>query len=472
MTPNKIFKSIKRLFETREIRNRILVTAGLVLAFRLLAAIPLPGIQTDIYLAAVNNTSSNVFTNVFTLATGSRLDSPSLMAIGLGAYINASIIVQLLTSVIPKLEELQKEGENGRRVLSQITRILTVPLSAMQGYVVYTVISRSADASANTVTTPDGVQHLLSDMVANMTGADIALFILVITTGSLILMWLSELITERGIGNGSSIIIMAGILATLPGVLIRDLQGIISFFTTRIESGDYNAIISGPMIFLYFFIIGFVLMIAFITFMNEASRKITIQYARRVRGSETTQASFLPLKINQAGVMPVIFASSILTFPTIIAQLILGSSRNQSMIDFANSVINSKVFQIDSIQHIILYVILIVLFTFFYSFIVMKPHETAENLQKSGGFIPGIRPGTATNKYITDAMLRLAIIGAFFLSIIAVIPNIVRLIEQGKDMAVFLAIGGTSILIIVGVILDTMRQIRSLRVTQSYEMYK
>jgi preprotein translocase subunit SecY len=463
--------SLKAALATPEIQKRILFTIFLLLVFRILASIPLPGINTEVYQAVTSANTGNAFTNILTLATGSRIDTPSLVVIGLGSYINASIIVQLLTSVIPRLEELQKEGASGRRLLSQITRILTVPLSAMQGFFIFTYIK----GNTAQVTAESGDIFFVSQLVSDMGAKEVALMILAIIAGSILLMWIGELITENGIGNGSSIIIMTGILTILPGLFITDFSDIASFISSELSSGNFSVLLGGDMIFVYLFIIGFLVLIAGIVFINEATRKVTIQYARRVRSTGASQSSFLPLKINQAGVMPIIFASSFLTFPTIIANLIVGTAEEgTSLYKIGETINNSPIFNANNPQpaYFILFFVLIIVFTYVYSFIVMKPGDTADNLKKSGGFIPGIRPGDSTAKYITTVMLRLTFVGSFFLAFIALLPNLVRLTERGSQMTIFVGIGGTSILIIVGVILDTMRQMKSLTVTRSYEMYR
>ena len=462
----KGMENIRAALDTPEIRKRIYFTCLMVVIFRILAAIPLPGIDTEVFLSAVNTTSGSPFSSLLTVVTGGRIDTPSLVVIGLGSYINASIVIQLLTSVVPKLEELSKEGPNGRKILSQVTRILTVPLSALQGFVVYTILKQSTDLIPDT-------NFAVSDMVTNLASYDVLLIIIAIIAGSILLMWLGELITENGIGNGSSIIIMIGILSTLPGLFVQDFSQIFTWVGEQLTQGNASALFSGSMIFVYLLVIGVILLVAGIVYINEATRKLTIQYASRVRGTGSSHSNFLPLKLNQAGVMPIIFASSILTFPTLIGQFILSAAEpGTSIHEMIQGILSSPVFDYRSMQYMALYFFLILAFTIFYSFIILKPEETAENLKKSGGFIPGIRPGSATTKFITRIMLRLTIVGAIFLAVIAILPNIVRLTEQGQNMIILTGIGGTSILIIVGVVLDTMRQMKSLTVSKSYEMYK
>lgn len=422
------------MLKTPDIRRRLLFTLLLLFIFRLLAAIPLPGINGDAFREFFG---SNPFGNVFTLVTGGRLDNPSIVAIGLASYINASVIIQLLTTVVPKLEDLSKEGERGRQMINQYTRYLTVPITIMQSLVIYTILKKQFP---NLVGDPSVME--VTTMVASL------------TAGTVLLMWISELISEEGLGNGSSFIIFAGILASLPGLISRDAE-----------------IIAYDKILLASVIIGALIMIAGIVFVTEATRKIPIQYAKRVRGRMMYggQSSYLPLKINQAGVMPVIFAASLLTFPQIITQFFISASNTTSIF----YKISDKLSLLYTDEYLWLYNLLyfafIVGFAFFYTFVVLNPNEQAENLKKAGGFIPGIRPGKSTASYITNIMIRLTAIGAIFLATIALVPSLAR---RGTELAVLSGIGGTSILIVVGVILDTVRQVKSMVVSRSYEAYK
>ncbi len=421
------------MYRSPEIRKKVFYTISLLFIFRLLAAIPLPAINGEAFKEFFGD---NPFGNVFTLVTGGRLDNPSIVAIGLASYINASVIIQLLTSVIPKLEEISKEGERGRQMINQYTRYLTVPLSILQGLVIYTILKKQ-----------------FPSLIGAPTTLEIATMVMSLTAGTVLLMWISELISEDGVGNGSSIIIFAGIIASLPGLIMQDFEMI---------SYDKILVIS--------VLVGAFIMIAGIVFVSEAVRKIPIQYARRVRGRKMQggQSTYLPLKINQAGVMPVIFASSFLTFPQIITQFFLSASSSSSIfykISDKLSVIytNEKLWLYN-----LLYFVLIVVFTFFYTFIVLNPDDQAENLKKTGGFIPGIRPGESTAKYIRSIMIKLTIVGAVFLASVALIPSFIR---RGTSLAILSGIGGTSILIIVGVILDTIRKLKSMVVSRSYEAY-
>jgi len=429
----KFFLQITQMWKTPDIRKRIIFTFVMLVIFRFLASIPLPGINGEAFKEYFGN---NPFGNIFTLVTGGRLDNPSIVATGLASYINASIIMQLLTTVVPKLEELSKEGERGRQVISQYTRYLTVPLSIIQSLVIYTIL-----------------KNQFPDIIGSPAIVEITTMVLSLTAGTVLLMWISELITENGVGNGSSFIIFAGIIASLPALISRDME-----------------IISFDRVLLISVIIGALLMVAGIVFMTEATRKIPIQYARRVRGRLMYggQSTYLPLKINQAGVMPVIFAASLLSFPQIITQFFVSASNPSSFFFKLSEKLSLLYTNEYYLLYNIFYFLLIVVFAFFYTFVVLKPKEQAENLKKAGGFIPGIRPGKSTAKYITQIVIRLTIVGSLFLATIALIPS---LAGKGTQLAIFSGIGGTSVLIIVGVILDVIRQVKSMVVTRSYEVY-
>lgn len=430
----KHFQQLSQIFKNPEIRRKILFTSFMLFIFRLLAAIPLPGINGQAFKEFFGDSP---FGNIFTLVTGGRLDNPSVVAIGLASYINASVAIQLLTSVIPKLEELSKEGERGRQVINQYPRYLTIPLSILQALVIYTIL-----------------KNQFPDLIGDPSILEIATMVVSLTAGTILLMWISELISEEGIGNGSSIIIFAGILASLPGLMKRDLE-----------------IVAYDKILVVSIVIGALIMIAGIVFVTEAIRKVPIQYARRVRGSKMQggQSSYLPLKINQAGVMPVIFAASFLTFPQIIIQFFTSASDSSSIFYRVSEKVNILYSNEYLWLYNLLHFVLIVAFTFFYTFIVLNPSEQAENLKKAGGFIPGIRPGESTANYITNIMIKLTVIGSVFLATIALIPSLVK---RGIQLAILSGIGGTSILIVVGVILDTIRKIKSMVVSRSYSKYK
>jgi len=306
----------------------------------------------------------------------------------------------------------------------------------------------------------------------------------VLTAGTIFLMWLSELITERGLGNGSSVIITVGILAQLPILLGQDISKIeISSTVTQLLQGNLLALNNPLTLAILGVLLGFIIVIASIVFINESQRRIDIQYARRVRGSEVGQGSFLPIKFTITGVLPVIFATSLLSIPQILVPLIKNSALGsrvtvQNIISsiesgFLYSKIDSVVDQKDAI-YMVVYFVLVLIFGLFYAFIVLNPKETAENLQKSGAFVPGIRPGRSTEKYISDVLLKISFVGAMILGVIALIPIIsgdIVILATSQNLAILSGIGGTSVLIIVGVLLDTLRQYNSLKATRSYDRY-
>ena len=457
--------TLSGILKNKELRKKILFTIGIIAIYRILAAVPLPGIDVEIFTSVFGN---NPLSNVFTVITGGRLDNPSVVAIGLGAYINASVAMQLLQTVIPKLEELSKEGERGRKVINQYTRLLAIPLNVIQAIVIYSVLKTSV------LNYPQ-----LSGLMANVDSLDIVTMVVALTAGSMVLMWLSELITEYGIGNGTSIIIAIGILSIMPSLVAADFSFITSDFKLLFENGNFNVLTNEKFILLYAVIIGVVLLVWGIVYITEATRKIVIQYANRVRSIQAGNSSFLPLKINQAGVMPVIFASALLTFPQMISSLMITSADKTGIIYKIGELISNSFLNygqskgsLDILYYEMLYFTLIIIFSFFYTFVTFKPSETAENLKKSAGFIPGIRPGKETENHIVYIMIRLTLVGSVFLAVVAIIPSIVRLIPQGAQLNIMRGIGGTSILIVVGVIIDTIRQMKSISVSKSYDKFR
>ncbi|MCA9385795.1 preprotein translocase subunit SecY [Candidatus Dojkabacteria bacterium] len=447
--------SLKELWANPTIRKRVLYTLGAIFLYRFMAAIPPAGIDQEAFIEVFRG---NPLTNIFTLATGGSLDTPSIVMIGLGAYINASIIIQLLSTVIPKLEELKDEGQHGRRILNQYTRYLTIPLSILQAIVIYVLLSRS------------------SALVGTDINLDVVTFIASIAAGSLVLMWIGELITENGVGNGTSIIITFSVISSLPRLIRTDVGDVIPVFNSFLDGAiSFTQMISSPsVLFFVSMIVGLMLLVVVIVHMNEAVRKIAIQYARRTTGA---QNNYLPIRLNQAGVMPIIFASAILTFPSIVSQLLVSVvDQGSRAFEMLTAINESFVGNFNSIGYNIFYFVLIIGFTFFYNFVVQKPSDTSDNLKKSGAFIPGIRPGNATDKYLKGVLLRLTTVGALFLAVIAIIPTIVRAthtsLVANTQLGILSGIGGTSLLIVVSVFLTTYRQIQSMKVTKSYDRYR
>ena len=415
-----------QLFKVKEIRNKILIVAGLLIVFRLLAAIPIPGIDADRLRSVLGENQLLGFLNLF---SGGGLSNLSIMMLGVGPYITGSIIMQLCTMMSDRMKQMYyEEGAIGRAKFNQYSRYLTVPLAVLQGYGFLNLLIRQ------------GVLGPLSPfaMVTN---------ILVITAGSLVLMWIGELISEQKIGNGVSLIIFAGIVSGLPQIL---QQLYFSYTDEQLVTYIIFAALA-------------VVVIAGVVFISEGERKVPVTYAKRVRGNKMYGGvtSYLPLKVNQAGVIPIIFAISLLLFPQLFAQLISVFSVNVSvaMQTFVNTLLNNQGL------YAALYFILVVGFTYFYTSITFNPDEIAKNLQQSGGFVPGIRPGQPTTDFLKSTSGRITFFGAIFLGLVAILPNLVQIVSGIQAFT----IGGTALLIVVSVALEISRQVNSQLVIREYE---
>lgn len=485
----KPLKKLSNLF-TKDILTKLGITLFIVIIYRALSSVPLPGVDMTVYGQYFGDATASQGSYLFSIFTGGQLDTPSIVGLGLVAYINASIVMQLLPYAIPRLKELQKEGERGKQVINQITRLITLPLGFFYSiaYLLY-ISQRDLLNVNNDPSIALDPNHSPVYLIPHLIGSNwpsiekIIFMALILAAGTLLLMWLSEIITERGLGNGSSIIITIGILANLPNLISNDfaqtdfVNSILQFF-----QGNFSAISSNIALYTLMIIIGFIIVIAGIIFANESQRRVDIQYARRVRGEASGQGSFLPIKFTITGVLPVIFATSLLSIPQVIVPLISNSIESSSFLkSVVDSIQNGFLFastdnvinQNDAI-YILVYALMVIVFGLFYSFIVLNPKETAENLQKSGAFVPGIRPGKSTEQYLAGVILRISFVGSIILALIAVIPLISRdivLLNTGFNFQLLSGIGGTSILIIVGVVLDTYRQYKSLRATRGYEKY-
>jgi preprotein translocase subunit SecY len=423
------FQKILQIFKIRDLRNKILFVLGAFAIFRLMANIPIPGISTQELKRFFEQFQIFGLLNIF---TGGSLDNLSIVMLGLGPYITATVILQLLTMVFPQLERLyREEGEVGRQKFNQYGRILTVPLAMLQGYGMLTLFQRQ------------GVLPPLSPLLLFTS-------VLTITAGSVFLMWLGELISEKGIGNGVSLLIFAGIISSVPINVQR------SYIDLRLNPDKLPA-------YLLFFGMALLIIAAVVT-INEARRNIPVSYAKRVRGTRLYGgvSTYLPVSINPAGVMPIIFALSILTFPGMIANFFTGFGGLIGQI--AQSVNN---FLQNPLVYGILYFFLVVVFVYFYTAVTFDPQTIAENLQKTGGFVPGIRPGSSTANYLSYILNRVLLVGALFLGAIALMPSIIGGVT--KIMVFRFLIGGTSILIVVSVILDTVRQINAQLQMREYE---
>lgn len=419
-----MFETFAKSFKTRDIRNKLLYTLVILIIFRLGAAIPVPFIDPSFVKDAVG--SSGNFLGYIDMLSGGGLSTATLFAMSIIPYINSSIIIQLLTVAIPPLERLQKEGEQGRKKLTQITRYLTVGLALIQATGYYFLL-RSYGALKYT-TGFDGVFAAVVIVVA-------------FSAGTAFLVWLGERFSERGIGNGISILLFAGIISRAPSG-IQSLWNMLELGA----NGQWQYFIYVPLI-----VIIFLAMIVLIVVMNEAERRIPIQYAKRVVGRKmyAGQNSHIPVKISMSGVMPIIFASAILSIPSMIAGFV-NPEQGSFWYNFFS------VFNYDSWGYAIIYFVLIIAFNFFYVAIQYNPIEIANNLRKSNGSIPGIRPGKPTSDFISKVIWKIAMVGAIFLGIIAVFPIVFTMLT-GTNVA----LGGTSIIIIVGVALETVRVLES-----------
>jgi preprotein translocase subunit SecY len=422
-----VFDSLLNAFRAPDIRRRLLYVLGILVVFRFLAHVFVPGVnkdQLDQYL------QDNPIFSVLDLLSGGGLSSFSVVALGVNPYINASIIMQLMSGVIPSLQALQREGEYGRNKINQYTRYLSVPMALLQSYGFLALLNSQGILSSG------------FDLANGATLTQIA----TLTAGSMVLMWLGELITEKGIGNGISFIIFAGIVSRAPSAV--------------------GGFLTNPNLPL---VIGFAIIaivsVAVIIYIQEGQRRIPIQYASRVRGRRMYQGgqTFLPLRVNQAGVIPIIFAISILLFPQQIASYFTSSE-----VGFVASIATGIVtfFNPQSLIYVALYFALTVGFTYFYTAFTFKPDDTAEQLRKNGGFIPGIRPGRPTADYLARVVTRITIAGALFLGIVATLPTLLGIIFPSLSS---IALGGTGLLIVVSVIVETMKQIEAQLLMRNYE---
>jgi preprotein translocase subunit SecY len=417
-----------QIFKVSELRNKVLTVAGLLVAYRVLAAIPIPGVDAA---KLANYFSSNQLLGFLNFFSGGGLATLSVVMLGVGPYITSTIVMQLLTIIFPRMKEMYyEEGARGQAKFNQWSRMLTVPFALVQAYGFLTLL-----ISQNVISRPDPFDFLRN--------------VIVIACGSMIALWLGELITEQKIGNGISLIILAGIITRLPssiGLALTTLQ-------------------SQPQLFpqyLGFVVLG-ILLIAGIVYLNEGERKIPVAYARRVRGNKMYggASSYLPLKVNQAGMIPLIFAISVLLFPQFAAQIIAIFSANWGLkvSAWATAFVNNQLI------YGVVYFFLVFLFTYFYTAITFNPEEIAKNLQRSGGFVPGIRPGENTEKFFGTIVNRITFWGAAFLGFIAILPIIVQRITG----VAIVTISGTALLIVVAVALETMRQIDSQLTVREYE---
>ncbi|HSX19102.1 MAG TPA: preprotein translocase subunit SecY [Candidatus Saccharimonadales bacterium] len=421
-------KAIQNILRVKELRKKILFTAAIFLVFRIFAFVPVPGVD----ISSIKNLfAQSQFLSLLDIFSGGTLANFSVMSLGLNPYINASIIMQLLQMVIPKLEEMSKEGEAEREKLNQYTRYITVPLAAIQSFGMYILLKNS-------------------NIITTITPMSLLTLVVTMTAGTVLLMWLGELITEKGIGNGISMVIFAGIAARLP-------VGIIQTASVFDPSQLRNILIFAAMA---------IFVIVSIVFVTEARRPIQVYYSRRSASPKEGGGlkSFIPLRLNQAGVIPIIFAVSLILLPTTFSKF-FESSPNVTIANIAQNV--QKLFNPNGITYNVVYFLLVVVFTYFYTTVAFNTKQISEMLMKQGGFIQGIRPGLPTKKYLDYVSLRITLFGALFLGFIAVIPSL----AQRFTNITTLLIGGTGLLIVVSVVLETTKQIESLIVMKDYDSF-
>lgn len=414
----KFLHKIKTVFTDKALRKRVLFVLAILVVFRLLAAIPIPGVDAMKLQAFLNN---NQFLGVLNVFSGGGLSHLSLIMLGVGPYITSSIIMQLVTIMSPRIKAMyQEDGEIGKKKFNRISRLLTIPLAIIQGITFMMLLSQ---------------QGVLGDITVFGQIANVA----VIVAGSMLLMWLGELVSEFGIGNGVSLIIFAGIVANIPKELNQFL------FTFDVASI--------PM-YLLFLVVG-ILIIVGVVIVTEAERPIPVTYARQIRGGATTGGSetYIPLRVNQSGVIPIIFALSILLFPQMAGNFLAGMSNGT-----LKAIGDALLWFVQNVWlYSLVYFIFVFLFTYFYTAVTFDPNQISENLQKNGAFIPGIRPGIATRDYIAKILNRVTLMGAVFLGIIAVLPLVMKAIT---GITAF-ALGGTALLIVVSVVLDIIKKIEA-----------
>ena len=415
-----------------ELRQRLLFVVGALIVYRIGCYIPVPGVNPDKMLELMK-TQQGTIVDMFNMFSGGALHRFSLFALNVMPYISASIITQLLTQIVPSLKAIQKEGESGRRKINQWSRMGAIPLAVFQAWGIATALQSGGAAQGIPVVYNPGPGFILTAVIA-------------LTAGTMFLMWLGEQVTERGIGNGVSLIIFSGIVAGLPGNVLGMFE--------QIRNGDMNAIVALA-------VIGLVLAFTYlVVFVERGQRRITVNYARRQGGRSAymNQSSFLPLKLNMAGVIPPIFASSIVMFPATAAAW-FGQGTQATWLQKVAQMLNSG-----QPLHMILYAALIIGFAFFYTALVFNSQETADNLKKSGALIPGIRPGKATADYVDGVLTRLTAAGAIYLVLVCLLPEIMR-----TQLGTSFYFGGTSLLIVVVVVMDFIAQIQAHLMSHQYE---
>ena len=421
-----MFEKLNQIWKVKDLRKSIIFVLLMLVVFRLAAHIPIPGVNS---VALKNLFANNQILGMMNLFSGGGMENFSIVMMGIAPYITSSIIFQLLGMIFPKIQEMQKE-ESGRQKINRWTRWATVPLAAMQAYGMIVLLQRSA-----------------SGILGNISPFDMISIIITITAGTIFLMWIGELISEKKIGNGISLLIFAGIVAILPRQAVQLYQ--------TFDSSQLFMMIG-------FALVGLITIIG-VVIINEGQRNIPVQYARQIRGNRAFggTSSHLPLRVNMAGVIPIIFAISVVLFPSMIAQFTI-HARSVWLAEFSQKVIDLFANQL---FYGVIYFILVFAFTYFYTEIVFHPDQISENLQKQGGFIPGIRPGKHTQEYLANTTHRIILVGALFLGVIAVLPLIVQYFSGLQS----LSIGGTSLVIVVSVVIETVKQIEAQMTMREYD---
>lgn len=433
----RLIQTLRNIYKIEELRKRILYTLGIIVLYRLGSYVVLPGIDPN-QLASLQNQGKEGLLGLLNMFSGGAFSNASIFALGIMPYISASIVVQLLGMAIPYFQKLQKEGESGRKKINQITRYLTVIIVALQAPAYITNLISQLPPQAITPFDP------------NITSPNTFFWIssvIILISGTMFVMWLGEKITDKGIGNGISLIIMIGIIARLPFALFGE-------FISRMEQKG-----GGLVVFLVELVV-LVIVILLCILLVQGTRKIPVQYAKRIVGNKQYGGvrQYIPLKVNAAGVMPIIFAQAIMFLPLTIA----GFANSESLRGFAAAFTD-----INGFWYNLVYALLIIAFTYFYTAITVNPNQMAEDMKKNGGFIPGVKPGKKTADFIDSVMSRITLPGSIFLAFVAVMPALVRMTGVNSQFAQFY--GGTSLLILVGVVLDTLQQIESHLLMRHYE---
>jgi preprotein translocase subunit SecY len=435
----KLIQTIRNIWKIEDLRKRILYTIGIILIYRLGSYVVLPGVDPSMLASLQNQTKSGLL-GLLNMFSGGAFSNASIFALGIMPYISASIVMQLLGMAIPYFQKLQKEGESGRKKINQMTRYLTVIILIFQSPAYIANLASQLPAEAISPFNPNITHHSVFSFFGISS-------IIILTAGSMLVMWLGERITDKGIGNGISLIIMIGIIARLPFALFGEL-------VSRMEQKG------GGLVFFVVEIAFLVLVILVTILLVQGTRKIPVQYAKRIVGNKQYGGvrQYIPLKVNAAGVMPIIFAQAIMFLPLTIA----GFASNETLTGFARvfTDINGPVYNIT-------FFVLIILFTYFYTAITVNPNQMAEDMKKNGGFIPGVKPGKKTAEFIDDVMSRITLPGSIFLGFVAIMPAIVSIVGVTSQFAQFY--GGTSLLILVGVVLDTLQQIESHLLMRHYD---